>query len=221
MQLLGVVHTCCRVFMEGWKKGGSSPVSASCLNQSWCMDWLQRHEGKAALKKDRELNLAFCFYNGKIPTHLGKKNNNFQRTFWVFKNYRPHVGNVRKHELQSEILLFLSMVKNKVCVFSTCLFEVALVVCRSSQHLREVALFMQAEQVWAAFLGQLHFMQWSKQFLAELNPTYVTCYCPWITLGKMLHVYPLPNSSFFLLSVFLHWDCLVLSYIEFSLSRFT
>lgn len=65
-----------------------------------------------------------------------------------------------------------------MCVFSTALFEVVLVVYRSSQDLREVVLFMQTEQVWAAFLGQLYFIQWSRQFLAELNHTYVTCYCP-------------------------------------------
>lgn len=41
-----------------------------------------------------------------------------------------------------EILLFLSMVKYKVCV-SSHLFEVLLVVYGSSQDLRDVVLFMQ------------------------------------------------------------------------------
>lgn len=82
------------------------------------------------------------------------------------------MGNVRKQVLQSEILLFLSTVRYKVCV-STPLFEIVLVVCRSIQDLREVVLVMQAEQLWAAFLEQLYFMQWSRQFVAELNHT---CY---------------------------------------------
>lgn len=139
--------------------------------------WRQRSPEKC--NQGRQSNLTFLLLQWKNIYPFGKKIIIFKEHFWVLKNYSPHAGNVRKHELQSEILTFLSCLRYEVCVFSICLFEVVL-------DLREVVLFMQAEQVWAAFLGQLYFMQWSRQFLAELNHTYVTSCCPWITLEKML-----------------------------------
>lgn len=74
--------------------------------------------------------------------------------------------------------ILIHTVSCKVCCCSSCIFQIVLVVCRSSKDHRELVLLMEAEQDGAALLEQLYFMQWSKQFLAEWHHTFVIFCCP-------------------------------------------
>lgn len=204
------------------KKGSSNSVSASCLIQCWCTDWLERHVGKAPEKNVIKVGsriLLLCFYRGKNNYPLVKKSNNFWRTVWLFKNCILARRECQKILVAVRVLISTQSAVKCVAVPLVVLgllwlcIEAARTLGRLSSSWRQDRTVLQSQGSCVSCSGVDGFLL--------TCATHTLLLLSMNTFGKAVISLSTSQFIFFLPFFFFGTESLVPSYTEFSFSRFT